>query len=115
LEDEEMSELKACPFCAKPFIFREITDPGIELAHESKDCPLDGFMQWFETKEQAINSMWNNRPIEDTLQESFNDACDKIKRKDRKIIKALAKICFHKNSSAVEILCDAIEEEYDVR
>jgi hypothetical protein len=41
---------------------------------------------------------------------------DEIKRKDKKITKAIAKISFHKDcSSAVKILCDAIEEEYDSR
>jgi hypothetical protein len=65
-------EMKLCPLCAKPFVLVEIKDPGIELRHESKGCPLDGYLQWFETKEQAINSPWFDRPIEDIVR-SDND------------------------------------------
>jgi len=64
--------MKLCPLCAKPFVLVEIKDPGIELRHESKGCPLDGYLQWFETKEQAINSPWFDRPIEDIVR-SDND------------------------------------------
>jgi hypothetical protein len=73
-----MEELKNCPFCGKPFIFQEITEPGIEVIHENKECQLERFIGWFKSKEQAIKVL-NARPIEDALQRRIDDLESKMK------------------------------------
>lgn len=119
-----MNILRPCPFCAKPVILNEIMDDyGIELRHESKDCPLDGFLGWFETKEQAINSNFNNRPIEDILKESFNEVSEKNK-KLRITLNEIAYLYFYDNNEKSKSECiadirkaalDALNGENDVR
>ncbi len=59
----KMSELKKCPFCGEPFIFREIADPGIEVVHYSDSCILEQLIGWFENEEEAIEKL-NHRPLE---------------------------------------------------
>jgi hypothetical protein len=61
-----MDEFANCPFCGEPFVFAEISDPGIEVRHENEECRLYGFVGWFDNKEDAIKAM-NPRPIESAL------------------------------------------------
>lgn len=53
-----MNKIKDCPFCGEPFFLQEITDNGIELRHNSNECPLDGFLGWFENEQEALSSKW---------------------------------------------------------
>ena len=61
-------ELKACPFCDKPFTVRALGKTTTGFEHDSPGCPLDEqSIQVISIPAETLIEQLNTRPIEDAL------------------------------------------------
>lgn len=66
----KMDELKACPFCGKPFVIIRSQTGGFMLKHTVENCPIYANGKTgptYRVKKYLIDEL-NTRPLEDALQ-----------------------------------------------